>query len=151
MGCLCAAHARGANALDPCNTDEHAIETATRAARECCETNGWMRGGFAEGDRKARNWLRGYVSNALRHAGFRLPPTDRQLDKLIAAALAEVEVRKHPRSDAHVRVKVTTVDGHVFACDWAFAEPSAMAARRAWYESPRLFRPFDESTGRYVS
>jgi len=58
-------------------------------------------------------------------------------------------------SEIHTLAKVTTRQGYVYACTYApsdeYERPTEEHIRRDWRASRRSFRPYDESTGRYLA
>jgi hypothetical protein len=65
------------------------------------------------------------------------------------AASLTIEIINHPTSPAHKIVKAIS-RGRVYAVTFAEPFPTEDEARQLWREERRAFRPFDESTGRYL-
>ena len=65
------------------------------------------------------------------------------------AASLTIEIINHPTSSAHKIVKAIS-RGRVYAVTFAEPFPPEAEARQLWREERRAFRPFDESTGRYL-
>lgn len=61
----------------------------------------------------------------------------------------EVKPRSNDRQPATHYIGVVESRGYVYACTWAH-EPTVAEVRRAWYLDRCAFRPYDESTGRYL-
>jgi hypothetical protein len=64
--------------------------------------------------------------------------------------MPSIEIINHPTSPAHKIVKAITARGRVYAVTFAEPFPTEAEARQLWREERRAFRPFDESTGRYL-
>jgi hypothetical protein len=63
--------------------------------------------------------------------------------------MVHIEISNHPTSPAHTIVKAIS-RGRVYAVTFAEPFPTEAEARQLWREERRAFRPFDESTGRYL-
>lgn len=63
--------------------------------------------------------------------------------------MAHIEIINHPTSPAHKIVKAIA-RGRVYAVTFAEPFPTREEARQLWREERRAFRPFDETTGRYL-
>jgi hypothetical protein len=63
--------------------------------------------------------------------------------------MVTITISNHPTSTAHKIVKVVS-RGRVYAVTFAEPFPTEAEARQLWREERRAFRPFDESTGRYL-
>jgi hypothetical protein len=61
----------------------------------------------------------------------------------------QIEIRPHPTSPAHKIVKAIS-RGRVYAVTFAEPFPTVEEARQLWREERRAFRPYDETTGRYL-
>jgi len=60
-----------------------------------------------------------------------------------------IEIVQHPTSPAHKIVKALS-RGRVYAVTFAEPFPTEEEARQLWRDERRAFRPYDETTGRYV-
>ena len=60
-----------------------------------------------------------------------------------------IDIRNHPTSTAHKIVKVIS-RGRVYAVTYAEPFPSEDEVRELWRTERRAFRPYDETTGRYL-
>jgi len=61
----------------------------------------------------------------------------------------QIEIRNHPASPAHKIVKAVS-RGRVYAVATAEPFPSIEEAQQWWKDDRKAFRPFDETTGRYL-
>jgi len=61
----------------------------------------------------------------------------------------EIEIVNHPTSAAHKIVKAIS-RGRVYAVTFAEPFPTVEEARQLWHEERKAFRPYDETTGRYL-
>jgi hypothetical protein len=64
--------------------------------------------------------------------------------------MATITIHQHPTSPQHQLVKAVTRRGYVYAVTTAEPFPSLEEAQQWWKEGRKAFRPFDESTGRYL-
>ena len=62
---------------------------------------------------------------------------------------ATITITAHPTSAAH-RLVTAVSRGRVYAVTFAEPFPSVEEARQLWREERRAFRPYDETTGRYL-
>jgi hypothetical protein len=60
-----------------------------------------------------------------------------------------IEIINHPTSPAHRIVKAIS-RGRVYAVTFAEPCPTVEEAREFWRTDRRAFRPYDETTGRYL-
>jgi hypothetical protein len=65
------------------------------------------------------------------------------------ASVPQIEIRNHPTSAAHKIVKAIS-RGRVYAATFAEPFPTVEEAQQLWREERRAFRPYDETTGRYL-
>jgi hypothetical protein len=63
--------------------------------------------------------------------------------------MAEIIITNHPTSTAHKLIKAIA-RGRVYAVTSAEPFPTIEEAKVLWREQRRLFRPYDETTGRYL-
>ncbi len=64
------------------------------------------------------------------------------------------EVAPDHQHPGHMIGKAITIDGHVFACTYAESYDGPLSVERVqidWREERSAFRPFDETTGRYLA
>lgn len=61
-----------------------------------------------------------------------------------------IEIINHPISSTHKVAKVITARQRVYAVTYAEPFPTEAEVRQLWREQRREFRPYDESTGRYL-
>jgi hypothetical protein len=61
----------------------------------------------------------------------------------------QIEIKNHPTSSAHKLVKVVS-RGRVYAVTFAEPFPMVEEARELWRTDRHAFRPYDETTGRYL-
>ena len=65
------------------------------------------------------------------------------------ASVPQIEILNHPTSPAHKIVKAIS-RGRVYAVTFAEPFPTVEDARELWRTERRAFRPYDETTGRYL-
>jgi len=63
--------------------------------------------------------------------------------------MAHITIMNHPTSPAHKIVKAVS-RGRVYAVTFAEPFPTEAQARDLWRTERRAFRPYDETTGRYL-
>jgi len=61
----------------------------------------------------------------------------------------QIEIINHPTSPDHKIVKAIS-RGRVYAVTYAEPFPSEEDVRQLWRTERRAFRPYDETTGRYL-
>jgi hypothetical protein len=61
----------------------------------------------------------------------------------------QIEIRNHPTSPAHKIVKAVS-RGRVYAVTSAEPFPTLEEAQQWWKDDRKAFRPYDETTGRYL-
>jgi hypothetical protein len=64
-------------------------------------------------------------------------------------ARLQVSIINHPTSPAH-RVATAESRGRIYAVTYAEPFPSVEAVQQLWRTERRAFRPYDETTGRYL-
>jgi len=64
-------------------------------------------------------------------------------------SIPQIEIKAHPTRAAHKIVKAIS-RGRVYAVTFAEPFPTVEEAQQLWRAERRAFRPYDESTGRYV-
>ncbi len=64
--------------------------------------------------------------------------------------MLQVTIRQHPTSAAH-RIATVQSRGRLYAVTYAEPFPTEEDVREVWRTARRAFRPYDETTGRYVS
>lgn len=62
----------------------------------------------------------------------------------------QIAITAHPTSASHKLVKVIA-SGRVYAVTFAEPFPSEREVRELWRTERRAFRPYDETTGRYLA
>jgi hypothetical protein len=63
--------------------------------------------------------------------------------------MIEITIVDHPLSAAHRIIKVVSL-GRVYAATTAEPFPTIAEAHQIWQNERRSFRPYDESSGRYL-
>ena len=64
-------------------------------------------------------------------------------------SVPQIEIKAHPTSTNHKIVKAIS-RGRVYAVTFAEPFPTVEEAQQLWREERRAFRPYDETTGRYL-
>jgi hypothetical protein len=65
------------------------------------------------------------------------------------ASVPQIALCNHPTSPAHTIVKAIS-RGRVYAVTFAEPFPTIEEAQQLWREDRKAFRPYDETTGRYL-
>jgi hypothetical protein len=59
----------------------------------------------------------------------------------VANRTVSVDIKRHPTSDTHWLVIVTTTRGRSYFCTWSDPRPTEEEVRAAWREDRRSFQP----------
>jgi hypothetical protein len=74
----------------------------------------------------------------------------RQRQRVAAGTRLAIELRPHPTSPCH-QIATVEYDGRLYALTYAEPFPTEAEIVQLWWDERRAFRPYDETTGRYLA